>query len=131
MDSIPKFSENVGIESTARGVRYPLGTVPHPPSPGTSLAVDSIPKFLGNVGIESTAREVILCYLEWVQKVGFGNGPGHNLVKVSAIWAQNPNFHISFSRSFLVWAQKNIVDGQNSISRIEKMETAKMEGPKT
>ena len=63
--------------------------------------------------------------LEWAQIVGFGNVPGHNLAKVSAIWAQDPNFHISFSRSFLVWAQKNIVDGQNSISKIEKWKTQK------
>ena len=54
VDSIPKFSENVGIESMASGFKHPLGTVPHPPSPGTSLAVDSIPTFSENVGIEST-----------------------------------------------------------------------------
>ena len=34
VDSIPDFSENLGMESTSRGFRSPLETVPHPPSPG-------------------------------------------------------------------------------------------------
>ena len=55
VDSVPKNSENFGIESTACEVQQPERPIQGQTGSGTRQNLDSIPEFPENVGIESTA----------------------------------------------------------------------------
>ena len=106
------------------------------PSGGCPTATPSQPWNLPGRGfysikIESPARELIRCHLAWAQKVGVGIIPGHNLTKNSATWAEHPKFRMSFSRYFLAWTQKHIVDGHNSFPGLNTWKLPYGRDPKT